>query len=223
MTTRTSRSASAAPTASSCPGLNAAKPNSSCSAPCGSRARATGSGGGGPRPGRARVEAASMGRRTLPPAPAGSGGMGPAFAKPPQSRGKAGQNRRNPWRPGARAGEPAARDGVDEYLAALTRRLREVLGDQLVGVYAGGSYAMGAYVDGRSDLDVAAVVAGGLPDALKHRLVDALRHEALPCPAIGLELVVYPRATVELPTALPGFELNLNTGARIGFRADFTP
>jgi hypothetical protein len=114
-------------------------------------------------------------------------------------------------------------DVVDEYLAALTRRLREVLGDELVGVYAGGSYAMGAYVDGRSDLDVAAVVAGGLPDALKHRLVDALRHEALPCPAIGLELVVYPRATVELPTALPGFELNLNTGARIGFRADFTP
>src|SRR3954468_14204322 len=114
-------------------------------------------------------------------------------------------------------------EAVDEYLVALTRRLREVLGEELVGVYAGGAYAMGAYVDGRSDVDVAAVVAGALPEAVKQRLVEALRHDALPCPAIGLELVVYPRATVERPTALPGFELNLNTGARIGFRADFTP
>src|SRR3954451_12061734 len=113
MTTRTSRSASAAPTASSCPGLNAAKPNSSCSAPCGSRARATGSGGGGPSPGRARVEAASMGRRTLPRAPAGS----------------------------ERARVPL--QIVDDYVAELARRMQEILGGDLVAVYAGGSYALG--------------------------------------------------------------------------------
>jgi hypothetical protein len=112
---------------------------------------------------------------------------------------------------------------VDDYLAELTRRLREVLGDELVAVYTAGSYAMGAYEHGRSDLDVTVVVAGGLSEAVKQRLVEALRHEALPCPAIGLELVVYPHATVERPTAAPGFELNLNTGARIDFRADFAP
>jgi hypothetical protein len=112
---------------------------------------------------------------------------------------------------------------VDEYLAELTRRLRDVLGEELVAVYAAGSYAMGAYTHGSSDVDIAVVVRGGLDDAVKQRVVDALRHEALPCPAIGLELVIYPRATAESGTAAPGFELNLNTGAQIPFRADFSP
>jgi hypothetical protein len=101
--------------------------------------------------------------------------------------------------------------------------MREILGDDLLAVYAGGSYALGAYEHGRSDVDVTAVVAGPLAAATKGALVEALRHEALPCPARGLELVVYPRATVEQPTAEPGFELNLNTGARMDFRADTEP
>jgi Nucleotidyltransferase domain len=112
---------------------------------------------------------------------------------------------------------------VDDYLAELTRRLQAVLGSELVAVYAGGSYALGAYEHGRSDLDVAVVVEDPLTDDLKRELVAALRHEALPCPATGLELVIYARATVERPTAAPGFELNLNTGAQIPFRADFSP
>jgi Nucleotidyltransferase domain len=112
---------------------------------------------------------------------------------------------------------------VDDYLAELARRMQEILGDDLVAVYAGGSYALGAYEHGRSDIDVTAVVEGPLPDDTKQALVATLRHEALPCPARGLELVIYPRATVEHPTAEPGFELNLNTGARMDFRADFAP
>jgi hypothetical protein len=114
-------------------------------------------------------------------------------------------------------------EAVDDYLAELTRRLHAVLGEELVAVYAAGSYSMGAYEHGRSDIDVAVIVAGPLPDAVKQRVVDALRHDALPCPAIGLELVVYPRATAEAGTGAPGFELNLNTGAQIPFRADFSP
>jgi len=112
---------------------------------------------------------------------------------------------------------------VDDYLAELTRRLRAVLGEELVAVYAAGSYSMGAYEHGRSDIDVAVVVEDPLGDDAKRAIVDALRHEALPCPAIGLELVVYARATAEAGTGAPGFELNLNTGAQIPFRADFAP
>jgi hypothetical protein len=112
---------------------------------------------------------------------------------------------------------------VDDYLAELTRRLRAVLGEELVAVYAGGSYALGAYEHGRSDIDVTVVVEGPLTDDVKRELVGALRHEALPCPATGLELVIYPRAIVERPTAAPGFELNLNTGEEYRFRADFEP
>jgi hypothetical protein len=112
---------------------------------------------------------------------------------------------------------------VDDYLAELTRRMQEILGEELVGVYAGGSYSMGAYEHGRSDIDVTAVVAGPLADETKHRLVEALSHEALPCPARGLELVIYPRTTVGIATGDPGFELNLNTGDHYRFRADFEP
>src|SRR5215218_3799209 len=173
MTTSTSRSASAAPTASAWPGRKAGKPNSSCSAPTGSVARATGSGGGGPRPGRASVEAASMGRRTLPPAPEGSR---PRVLHCARS-----------------VGELMHMD-LDAYLAELARRLRELLGDDLLGVYAGGSYALGAYEPGRSDVDVTAVAAGPLAPASKRAVVERVRHEALACPARGLELVVYPLA-----------------------------
>src|SRR5215213_4497642 len=139
MTTSTSRPASAAPTASAWPGRKPRKPNSSRSAPRGSVARATGSGGGGPRPGRASVEAASMGRWTLPPAPEVPG--------PPRGVVTRSSLRRRAGTPPAPAAakvlasarvEPAQR-----YLAELARRLRDLLGDALLGVYAGGSYALG--------------------------------------------------------------------------------
>lgn len=113
--------------------------------------------------------------------------------------------------------------GLDDYLAELTRRLGGVLGDALRGVYAGGSYALGAYEPGRSDIDVTAVAAGALSPAAKQAIVDRLRHESLPCPARGLELVVYPLATTRGGGGEPGFELNLNTGADMTFRVDEEP
>ena len=62
-----------------------------------------------------------------------------------------------------------------------------------------------------------------LPRATKDALVAALRHESLPCPARGLELVVYPLATAQAGTGEPGFELNLTAGAQMDFRADHEP
>jgi len=112
---------------------------------------------------------------------------------------------------------------LDGYLAELTRRLGGVLGDDLLGVYAGGSYALGAYEPGRSDIDVTAVTAAPLSAAAKHAIVERLRHEALPCPARGLELVVYPLGTARSGGGAPGFELNLNTGATMDFRVDEEP
>jgi hypothetical protein len=112
---------------------------------------------------------------------------------------------------------------LDDYLAELTRRLGALLGGELVGVYAGGSYGLGAYEPGRSDIDVTVVAADTLAPATKQAIVERLRHEALPCPARGLELVVYPLATARAGGGEPGFELNLNTGAEMGFRADVAP
>jgi hypothetical protein len=112
---------------------------------------------------------------------------------------------------------------LEYYLAELTRRMQEILGNELLGVYAGGSYALGAYDPGRSDVDVTAVVAEPLAPATKQALVAAVRHEALPCPARGLELVVYPLATARSGGGEPGFDLNLNSGAAMDFRVDETP
>ena len=99
------------------------------------------------------------------------------------------------------------------YLAAAGERLREVLGTHLVGAYVGGSYALGDYLPGGSDLDVAAVVRPSLPPGLEAAVASALRHEALPCPARCLELVVYRLDAARSGSAGSEFELNLNTGA----------
>jgi hypothetical protein len=62
-----------------------------------------------------------------------------------------------------------------------------------------------------------------LTDDVKHALVDALRHEALPVPARGLELVVYTRAAAGSGTPDPAFEVELNTGPEMAFRATYHP
>jgi RimJ/RimL family protein N-acetyltransferase len=83
--------------------------------------------------------------------------------------------------------------------------------------------ALDAYQPGRSDIDVALVTAEPLNLAEKHDLVTALRHEALPVPARGLELVVYTRAAAGSGTPDPGFEMELNTGPAMAFRATDDP
>ncbi len=113
--------------------------------------------------------------------------------------------------------EPA----VAEYLAALVERSRQILGDDLVGVYLAGSLAFDAYEHGRSDIDIAVVCATELDDDRKHAIVEALRHESLPCPARGLELVVYSAAAAAAGGPAPGFEVELNTGPRMAYRVTY--
>jgi predicted nucleotidyltransferase len=109
------------------------------------------------------------------------------------------------------------------YLTEVAARLRRVLGGNLVGIYAGGSYALGGYAPGRSDLDVAAVVREPLSRETVSEVVAAVRHEALPSPARKLELVVYTEAAARSRSAEADFELNLNTGASEPFRLDTEP
>jgi hypothetical protein len=109
------------------------------------------------------------------------------------------------------------------YLDELVLRLQGILGGKLVGVYAGGSWALGGYEPPGSDLDVAVVVKEPLAEDTAERIVASLRHEAFPCPARGLELVVYTQESAASPTTKAGFELNLNTGAGLTFRADREP
>ncbi|MFI7594372.1 nucleotidyltransferase domain-containing protein [Micromonospora sp. NPDC049359] len=112
---------------------------------------------------------------------------------------------------------------LTRYLDDLVATAREVLGDDLVGAYAAGSVGLGAYEPGRSDVDVALVCASPLPEAVKRTLVARLRHESLPCPARGLELVVYRRAVAAAGSPEPGFEVELNTGRAMPFRRTLDP
>jgi hypothetical protein len=109
------------------------------------------------------------------------------------------------------------------YLRYLVGAARAVLGDGLLGAYAAGSLGLEAYQPGRSDIDVALVCEQALPLATKQELVRRLRHEALPCPARGLELVAYRLDVARSGTAEPGFEVELNTGPRMDFRATYDP
>jgi hypothetical protein len=109
---------------------------------------------------------------------------------------------------------------IADYFSELVARLRQALGRELVGVYAGGSLALGAYFHGRSDLDVAAVSRSRVSLPVKQAIAAA---EALPCPARGLELVLHRLELTRSATTDAGFELNLNTGREIAFRADYEP
>jgi Domain of unknown function (DUF4111)/Nucleotidyltransferase domain len=106
-------------------------------------------------------------------------------------------------------------DAARAYVRELVERLRTVLGEELVGAYLIGSLALGGYEPGRSDVDVAVVVARPLALDEKEAVVAACRHEALPCPARKLELVVYTRERA------PAFEVNLNTGEGQPLHAGF--
>lgn len=112
---------------------------------------------------------------------------------------------------------------LSDYLSEVAARLSAALGGELTGVYVGGSTCLGGYAHGRSDVDVVAVSRAGIRRDVKERIVAQLRHELLPCPARGLELVVYAEATVRRPSAGPDFELELNTGSGLPYLACLDP
>ena len=94
---------------------------------------------------------------------------------------------------------------VRRYLADLIDAARDVLGDNMIGAYVSGSIALDAYQPGRSDADVALICEDPVTLERKRELVSRLRHEVLPCPARGLELVLYRRSDHSIRHALsPG-------------------
>jgi len=71
---------------------------------------------------------------------------------------------------------------VSGYLEAVAARTRAVLRPQLAGVWLTGSAALGDFAPERSDLDVQAIAASGVPLDARQRLATALSHPGLPCP-----------------------------------------
>jgi hypothetical protein len=109
------------------------------------------------------------------------------------------------------------------YLTSVVDRLRAVLGDALIAVYPTGSLALDGYVPGRSDLDLIAVVEGQPPAPVLRTVAGRLAHEELPCPATGLELVVYTRHAVADGGVEAGYALDLNTGRELPPKVSLDP
>ena len=95
-------------------------------------------------------------------------------------------------------------------LDRFVRQSREILGDNLVGIYLHGSAAMGCFHAQRSDIDLLAVVRDGLSDEIKRRYMDMVAMLNRQAPAKGLELSVV-RAAVCNPFVYPTpFELHFS-------------
>jgi hypothetical protein len=89
--------------------------------------------------------------------------------------------------------------------------LHDTLGSSLLGVYAFGSLATGAYEPGTSDVDVQSIVSSIDKHSIT-TIVQKLSHASLPCPAQKLEFVLYTAKDIKDPSSAPRYTLNFNTG-----------
>jgi hypothetical protein len=113
-------------------------------------------------------------------------------------------------------------DEVTPYLEELAGRLADALGERLLSVIAGGSYALGGFDRRTSDLDVIVVVDRPLTVSDWDAVVDLTAHESLPVPARKLELTAYTRPQVAAPRRNQGWELHFTTGPGVR-HAGFDP
>lgn len=107
----------------------------------------------------------------------------------------------------------------DKVLSVLTR----ILGDDLVGAYFVGSVALGGYVPGESDVDIAGVSLSALSEGQKRSVAAAIVEVSEVCPARGVEFTLY---RCEVAGSLPkgaDFEVNANGGPRMATAVHLDP
>jgi hypothetical protein len=89
------------------------------------------------------------------------------------------------------------------------------LGTELVGVYFVGSVALGGYVPGESDIDIAAVSKSALAGPQKLRVASDMVEVSATCPTRGLEFTLYRSDIAGTRPAGADFEVNANGGPRM--------
>jgi hypothetical protein len=109
------------------------------------------------------------------------------------------------------------------YVDAVVHTLRDRFDRELVGVYPTGSLALHGYTPGRSDIDLIAVVEHTPPRPVLRTLAARLAHEQLPCPAAGLELVLYSSGALRAGRGEAGYLLDLNTGRELPPKVSLDP
>jgi hypothetical protein len=97
----------------------------------------------------------------------------------------------------------------------VTRVLMQIVGGDLVGAWFVGSVALGGYVPGQSDLDIAAVSDAALTEHQKRDVAAAIVEVSKRCPARGLEFTLYRREVAGSSPRAADFEVNANGGPRM--------
>lgn len=106
-------------------------------------------------------------------------------------------------------------DEIAVFGEAVGTVLDDVLGRDLVGTWFVGSVALGGYVPGESDVDIAAVSEVALTGAQKQRVASAIVEVSDACPARGLEFTLYRREIAASSPQGADFEVNANGGPRM--------
>ncbi len=108
----------------------------------------------------------------------------------------------------------------EDLLGGFVRGSREILGDNLVGIYLHGSAAMGCFHDKRSDIDLLTVIKEPVSGEIKRQYLDmVVRLNALG-PAKGIELSVV-RENVCSPFVYPTpYEVHFSAMHLDRYRAD---
>lgn len=116
--------------------------------------------------------------------------------------------------------QEAAMSAYQELLSRFCRESRNILGDNLTGVYLHGSLAMGCFHPKTSDLDLLVIVKKAVPPCEKRLFMDmvvSLNEEA---PAKGIEMSIV-RAQVLSPFVYPTpFELHFSVAHLSRYRKD---
>lgn len=106
-----------------------------------------------------------------------------------------------------------AKPAIDEYLNSLTARVKQKLGENVIGIYLTGSLAYDDF-SARSDIDVLAVSRVAVPRRLKDELARELSNDSLRCPAAGLDFIL---ASLDCASSVPDsptFEFSISTGEK---------
>ena len=102
---------------------------------------------------------------------------------------------------------------VNDYLISLTVRLKQILAENLIGIYVSGSIAYDDFTP-RSDIDVLTVSAETLSHGIKAKLARELSNDNLRCPAAGLDLILVNCACASSVPETPTFEFSISTGEK---------
>ena len=103
---------------------------------------------------------------------------------------------------------------LDKLLNGFTERSKEILGDDLVGIYLHGSAVMGCFNPKQSDIDLIILVERSLSDAVKRAYVDMVTAYSAMGPKKGIEMSVVLRSVCK-PFVYPTpFELHFSEAGR---------